>query len=54
MQVLADQAPHQKLRADELVTTGTVTSAYTVKPVQHWQTAIGGVALPGLSVIFTD
>ena len=54
MHVLADQAPHQQLQADELVTTGTVTSAYAVKPGQHWKTAIGGVALPGLSVKFTE
>ena len=54
MQVLADQAPHQQLQADELVTTGTVTSAYAVKPGQNWQTAVDGVALPGVSVVFSD
>ena len=54
MQVLADQAPHQQIQANELITTGTVTSAYPVEPGQHWQTSIGGVALPGLSVMLTD
>jgi len=54
MRVLADHEPHHQLQADELVTTGTVTSAYAVQPGQNWQTAIGGVALPGLSVMFTD
>jgi len=54
MQVLASQLPHQPLQANELVTTGTVTSAYSVQPGQTWQTAISGVALPGLSVVFTE
>ena len=54
MQVLAKQLPHRPLQANELVTTGTVTSAYSVLPGQTWQTAINGIALPGLSVVFTE
>lgn len=54
MQVLASQLPHQPLQANELVTTGTVTSAYSVQPGQTWQTAISGIALPGLSVVFIE
>jgi 2-oxo-3-hexenedioate decarboxylase len=54
MQVLASQLPHQPLQANELVTTGTVTSAFSVQPGQTWKTAISGIALPGLSVVFTD
>lgn len=54
MQVLASQLPHRPLQADELVTTGTVTRAYSVQPGQTWQTAISGIALPGLSVAFSD
>lgn len=54
MQVLAVQLPHQPLRANELVTTGTLTSAYSVRPGQTWQTAISGIALPGLSVVFIE
>ena len=53
MQVLANHAPHQSLQADEIVTTGTVTSAYSLQPGQTWQTALEGIALPGLSVAFT-
>jgi 2-keto-4-pentenoate hydratase len=53
MQVLASQSPHQRLLAGEIVTTGTVTSAYSVQVGQTWQTAIEGIALPGLSVAFT-
>ncbi len=54
MQVLASQSPHQPLQANELVTTGTVTSAYSVQPGQTWQTVLKGIALSGLSVAFTD
>ena len=53
MQVLASQLPHQPLQANELVTTGTVTSAFSVQLGQTWQTSLNGVELPGLSVIFT-
>ena len=53
MQVLAKQWPHQPILANELVTTGTVTSAYPVKPGQVWQTALDGIALPGVSVKMT-
>ena len=54
MQVLANQSPHQPLQANELVTTGTVTSAYSVQAGQTWHTALVGIALPGLSVAFTQ
>lgn len=54
MQVLAKQSPHQPLQANELVTTGTVTSAYSVQAGQAWQSALAGIALPGLSVVFTQ
>lgn len=53
MEVLAGQSPDQALRANELVTTGTVTSAYEVQAGQTWQTELKGIALPGLSVAFT-
>ena len=54
MQVLASQSPHQPLQANELVTTGTVTSAYSVQAGQTWQTTLAGMALPGLSVALTQ
>ena len=54
IQVLASQSPHQSLQANEIVTTGTVTSAYAVQPGQVWETSVKGIALPGLSVAFTD
>ena len=54
IKVLASQLPHQSLQAGELVTTGTVTSAYSVQAGQIWQTDVKGIALPGLSVAFTE
>lgn len=53
MQVLASQPPRQALQANEIVTTGTVTSAYSVQAGQTWQSVLEGIALPGLSVAFT-
>jgi 2-oxo-3-hexenedioate decarboxylase len=53
MEVLARQLPYQHLQANEIVTTGTVTSAYAVEPGQTWETRVEGIALPGLSVVFT-
>ena len=50
--VLASQSPHQPLQANELVTTGTVTSAYRVQPGQTWQSVLDGIDLPGMSVSF--
>ena len=54
MNVLSSQLPHQPLQAGELVTTGTVTSAYSVQAGQTWRTDIKGIALPGLSVVITE
>ena len=54
MQAINKQSPDQSLQANELVTTGTVTSAYSVQPGQNWQTALLGIYLAGLSVAFVD
>lgn len=54
MQVIAAQSPHQSLQANELVTTGTLTSAYSVQPGQTWQTTLQDIKLAGLSVAFVD
>jgi 2-keto-4-pentenoate hydratase len=53
MRVLASQPDCLPLQANEIVTTGTVTSAYSLQPGQTWQTAVSGIALPGLSVMMT-
>jgi 2-oxo-3-hexenedioate decarboxylase len=47
--VLADR-PGQALRAGEIVTTGTLTAAYRVRPGETWTTRIRGLALPGLEL----
>ena len=54
MQVLAGQPHAQTLQAGEIVTTGTITSAYAVQAGQTWSTAVSGIALPGLSVAFNE
>ena len=54
MQVITAQSPQQSLQANELITTGTVTSAYSVQPGQTWQTTLQGIELAGLSVAFVD
>jgi len=52
--VLANQPDGPALQAGELVTTGTITSVQTVLPGETWSTQLQGIALPGLSVEFTD
>ena len=53
VQLLATQQPSRPLQANELVTTGTVTSAYDLRPGQTWASTLEGIDLPGLSVLFT-
>jgi len=40
------------LQANELVTTGTLTSAYSLAPGQVWATTLHDISLPGLGVTF--
>lgn len=42
------------LAAHELVTTGTLTQALTIRAGETWTTELQGIALPGLSVRFVD
>lgn len=51
--VLADQPVAEHLRAGEIVTTGTVTGAYSVHAGEVWTTRLDGIALPGLTARFT-
>ena len=50
--VLSKQPEFLPLQANEIVTTGTITSAQAVHPGESWQTRLQGVALPELSVEF--
>ncbi len=40
------------LKVGDIVTTGTLTAAFSVQPGETWRTEISGVALPGLEVSF--
>jgi 2-oxo-3-hexenedioate decarboxylase len=42
----------EKLRAGEIVSTGTLTDAHPVTPGESWSTEFAGLPLPGLSVKF--
>lgn len=48
--VLADDPFNPPLAAGEMVTTGTMTRAFPVRPGETWATAIEDYPLPGLSV----
>lgn len=52
--LLSSQPLSPSLQAGELVTTGTITTVQTVLPGETWETNLQGIALPGLSVEFTD
>jgi 2-keto-4-pentenoate hydratase len=52
MDILAERSPSAPLVAGELVTTGTITTAQSIRPGETWHTTISGLALPGLSVRF--
>ena len=39
-----------RLAAGEIITTGTITGAYSIAAGQSWQTTLSGIALPDLSV----
>ena len=43
---------HKPLAAGEIVTTGTLTSAFSIEPGQTWHSAFTGIDLPGLAVRF--
>lgn len=40
------------LQANEIVTTGTITTAQAVRPGELWQTKLQGIGLPNLAVEF--
>jgi 2-oxo-3-hexenedioate decarboxylase len=43
--------PHNpQLSAGEIVTTGTLTRAYPIRPGETWSTSIAGIPLAGLSI----
>jgi 2-oxo-3-hexenedioate decarboxylase len=50
--LLADAPTEQRIRAGEIVTTGTITTAHVVAPGERWEASVDGLDLPGLSVEF--
>jgi 2-oxo-3-hexenedioate decarboxylase len=51
--LLAEDSHNPPLAAGEIVTTGTVTRAFPVKPGETWQTGLHGLDLPGLTIRFS-
>jgi len=52
--VLAKQLQYAPIRANELVTTGTLTSALSIRAGETWRTRVHDIALPGLCVTFVE
>lgn len=52
VELLAADPDNPPLRAGEIVTTGTVTRAFVVKPGERWQTRVRGLPLAGLDITF--
>jgi 2-oxo-3-hexenedioate decarboxylase len=52
LSVLAKQPEYAPLQAGEIVTTGTVTTAQSVRAGETWRSEVQGIALPGLTVEF--
>jgi len=50
--VLSNQSRAIPIQAGEIVTTGTLTSAFPVSPGQEWSASLNGMALPKLSIRF--
>jgi 2-oxo-3-hexenedioate decarboxylase len=50
--VLAAQPHYQPLQAGDMVSTGTITAAHTIKVGETWRTELNGIALPGLGATF--
>lgn len=53
LSVLARQPGGRPLVAGEIVTTGTITAAYPIRPGETWRSEIRDIALGGLTVGFT-
>jgi 2-keto-4-pentenoate hydratase len=47
--VLGKQAKYMPLQANEMVTTGTISTALSIHAGETWQTKLEGIALPSHS-----
>jgi 2-oxo-3-hexenedioate decarboxylase len=52
VEVLAGLPQFAPVGAGEVVTTGTLTAALSVRPGERWRTRLDGVPLPGLEIAF--
>lgn len=52
LSVLVKQPNYEPLQAGEMVTTGTVTIAQSVRAGETWRSELQGIQLPGLTVEF--
>ncbi|WP_238914262.1 2-keto-4-pentenoate hydratase [Achromobacter insolitus] len=52
--VLAERPADEAIQAGELVTTGTLTQAHPVHAGETWSTALEGIGLPGLRIVFDE
>lgn len=50
LQAMAAQTPHWTLQAGDVVTTGTITDAWPLRPGQRWQTRLSDARLSDLSL----
>lgn len=53
IEVIANDPDADPVGAGEIVTTGTVTRAFPIKPGETWSTTVTGLALDNLRVTFT-
>lgn len=52
LSVLAAQPDAAPLQAGEIVTTGTITMAHSVRVGETWRSEVHGIGLPGLTIKF--
>lgn len=52
LDLLRDDPQNAPLAADEIVTTGTVTKAFVVRPGETWRSEVHGIELSGLEIGF--
>ncbi len=52
LSVLGNQPDHAPLKAGEIVSTGTITTAHSIHVGQTWKSKVKGVALAGLKAEF--
>jgi 2-oxo-3-hexenedioate decarboxylase len=51
--VLARQPGSPPVQAGDIITTGTITKAYSIQSGQTWRTQVKGIDLPGLTLVFS-